>query len=317
MRSVLIGLTAIAIVMTTTSRCAYASFAAVPLEILIDSADLVVEGKVIKIEEAGFMLGARRYEVAIVEVATTMKNITGKAKLTQVRIAQPAAGGIAFSTDIRFRPGQQGIWILNKDPQQNAFWAKHPFQFQQAKQKAKLTKLIASRAKLTGGKPVGGLVARAELVTMKAAAGVVQGAKRPQFYEVRFSLKNVSKKPIVISEYVGNRPLVVEWTGPGDKQDPNRSLSQHYAYLAAVRLAPESERNFVTIPPGGVRFLGPRGPYYGIGFSTAQRRNTNFVEPGRHKIVVRYVNRATGKVFGLKNVWTGEIVANAVELVVK
>src|SRR4029077_8873151 len=97
-----------------------------------------------------------------------------------VHIGQSGLAKIT-SADIRFREGQEGIWLLTKDPgsnkivvmkgdmlvpdpERNVYWAKHPSQFQNEKEQKKLTALIEARAKVSGGKPVNGLVARAELL---------------------------------------------------------------------------------------------------------------------------------------------------------
>src|SRR5262245_31505587 len=92
---------------------AHASFAAVPLEVLVDDAAVIVQGKVVKIEDAKvtrkFGNMDRKYDAAVIEVEAVLK---GPAKLKEVRIAQPAKGGLEVSTDIRFKDGQQGIWIL-------------------------------------------------------------------------------------------------------------------------------------------------------------------------------------------------------------
>src|SRR5262249_19578441 len=124
-------------------------------------------------------------------------------------------------------------------------------------------------------------------------------------FEVRFTLKNVTDKPIVICDYVGNRPLGVDWTGP----DGKKRESPHYDWLKAVRLRPLSKENFVTIPPGGVVAVGLeiKGP--GIAFPMAGS--------GKHKLTVRYTNKEDGKAFGLKDVWTGTVAAPEVTVTVK
>jgi hypothetical protein len=271
------------------------SFAAVPLEILVDEAEVIVQGKVVKIEDAKFARKfgntERKYDAAVVEVMAVLK---GPAKLKEVRIAQPAAGGLALSTDIRFAAGQEGIWLLNRGAEKDVYWALHPSQFQPAKEKENLAKLVQERDKLPAGKPADGLAARAEVV------------KQDKGFAVRFSLKNVSDKPLKVCDYVGNRPLQVEWIGP----DGKKRESKHYDWLKAVRLRPVSEENFVTLQPGGVLFLAAQfGKDQGIRFEDAG--------PGEHKVTVGYVNQEDGKPFQLKDVWTGLVTAAAVVVTVK
>jgi hypothetical protein len=77
------------------------------------------------------------------------------------------------------------------------------------------------------------------------------------------------------------------------------------------------ENNFITIPPGGVAYMGPRGKYYGLSFSTAESSNSNLVEAGKHKITVTFASRQDGKTLGFNDVWNGDVVSNVVEIDVK
>lgn len=285
-----------------------AIWAPVPLEILIDEADVVVQGKVVAIEKADLEINGRAHDLAVVEVDAALKNILGMMKLMQVRIAQPAAGGLGVSTDIRFREGQDGIWILNKAPDRDIYHVNHPFQFQATQEKDRLAKLVAEREKVVGGKPVVGLEARAEVIETHTVDGQIAS-----FYEVRFSLKNTTGKPITICDYVGHKPLAVQWTDPkGAARE-----SGHYDYLATVRLAGMTKSSFVTIPPNGIRYLGPRGKYSGIHFATIERSGTNHVEPGEHTVTVAYKNEVEGRGLVAEPAWTGEVEANAVKFSVK
>ena len=298
-----------------------ADWAEVPLEILVDEADLIVVGKVTKVQDGGFFtLGPNKsdhlvkQDVAVVEISTILKAPPAFGKPKGVHIGQSGLAKIT-SADIRFRAGQQGIWLLSKDPGQNKvvvmkgeilvpdperniYWAKHPSQFQGEKEQKKLTALIEARAKLEGGKPVNGLVARAELV------------EAPGNFLVRFSLKNVTEKPITVCNYVGNQPIEVKWIGP----DGKLLMSKHYNWLKAARIAALAERDFVVIQPGGVRFMGE------IKFHPPTDKATNFdnvAQMGKHRVTVGFVNNEVGKQFGLENVWTGTVTANELTFSVK
>ena len=273
------------------------SWAAIPLEVLVDEADLIVIGKVAKIQDGGFTAFNRKYDVAVVEVAGVLKSLSGKP--TEVHVAQPA--GKQTRTDFYFQPGQQGIWLLAKDPERNVYWTNHPSQFQQEKEKEKLTTVVEARAKVWAGKPVNGLA---------AWAGVFDSSGN---FQVRFGLKNVTDKPIVVCDFLGNKPLEVQWTGP----DGKNLKSQHYDWLNAVPTV-ELKSDFVTIPPGGVRFIGPRGKLTGILFLSSSLRPVPFkdVAPiGKNRVTVRYTNNDNGKKFGLENVWTGTVTANEVSFI--
>lgn len=277
---------------------AAASWAAVPIEVLVDQASLIVQGKVVRIDK-GFERNGRLYELAVVEVSGTLKG----EKLTHVKIAQPAAGGLATSVDIRFKPDQTGIWLLKKESDKDLHhWVTHPSQHQPVAEKDALVKLVEQRSKLSAGKEVKGLVARGELIRLD------------NYYELRFSLKNVSDKPIAICEYVGNKPLEVEWLGPDGKP----RTSHHYDWLALARIKQVDASNFVSLLPGEVRFLN--AGQGGILFLLPVAKPTpaqNALEAGNHKITIRYSNKDDGKSFSLKNVWTGTVSAQEVSVLVK
>lgn len=290
-----------------SSQSASASWAAVALEILADEADVIVVGKVTKVQDGGFAVGNRKFDVAVIKVSRLLKSKAKVGKPKQLRIGQPSRGGFGVSTDIRFRQGQEGVWLLKKDPARNVYWARHPSQFQPIKQQKLLATLVKARQKLAGGKPVDGLTLRAELIIHK-------GGNSPAYFQIRISLKNVSDKPVTLCNYVGNKPLQVAWTGPDGKP----RMSSHYAWLALARLRAVSEQNFATLQPGDVLFLGPRSNHSGIFFQPASTQpRANVPEAGKHTVVVSFKNAEAGKKFGLKGVWTGVVSANAVTFTVK
>ena len=104
------------------------------------------------------------------------------------------------------------------------------------------------------------------------------------------------------------------WAGPGEQLDASRSRSQHYSPSRLSRVGKLSEKDFVTIPPGGVRFFGPHSRDSGIWFTrphgSDDAAESNLLQTGKHRIVVSYVNREDGRRFGLQKVWTGEVAAN-------
>lgn len=275
------------------------SWVAIPLWKLVDQADVIVAGKVARIEEAKPGGGVPNYEHAMVEVSEVLK---GPAGMKDVRIRQlppPAPGQpVIAGLPLRYNAGTEGIWLLKKDAREAVYGPpSHPSQIQPKQQKEEIAKLVKARANLPGGKPAGGLVARAEL----------EMPKQGNVYQVWFSLKNVSDKPIVICDYVANQPLQVDWIGP----DQKKRQSKHYAWLDDPRIGPQAplnENHFITIPPGGVYFLGPRGEYVGITLTNP--------EPGEHKLTIGYGNKE-GKKLGLKEVWTDSVTANEVVVRVK
>ncbi len=162
------------------------------------------------------------------------------------------------------------------------------------------------KVKPEGGKEVKGLVALAEVVEHNLAND------RP-YFEVLFTLKNVSDKPITICDYAGNQPLKVQWVGP----DGKTLRSDHYGWLRYSRIASLTEKNFVTIAAGGVRRIVAGGGYSGIIFQPTPEkplRVGNVTQPGKHRVTVSYTSMEDGKKFNLESVWTGTVTANEVVL---
>jgi hypothetical protein len=287
-----------------SANFALALWAPVPLEVLVDEAHLIVFGKVAKVQDGKFAIAGKAQDVAVVEVTGILKSLPHVGKPKEVHIAQPAKGGLAVSTDLTYSAGQEGIWLLVKDPDRDVYLVSHPFQFQPAGDKMKLATLIAAREKLPAGKPVDGIAARAEVVTTKPA-------NSPAIHEVRCSVKNVTDKPIIVCDYVGGRPLTVDWTGP----DGEKLKSTHYEWLALAFVGPVKEENFVTLPAGAVRFIGPRSKANGVYFQPNTRpasRDLNTAAAGKHTVTIGFTNAETGKDFKLMGVWTGTAAANPV-----
>lgn len=267
---------------------AQAKVAYIPPAMLIDKADIVVIGKITKIDETG---AGPNQEFAIVDIREVLK---GDPKLKSVKQLQPALRGMRLSHRVTVSLNEQGIFILNKVPNMDAYRIGHPNQVvtyteQNEKQViAMYRKLVEERAKMVSGKEVNGLVARAEVVREGARTGV------------RFSLKNVSDKPITICNWVGARPLSVRWTGPDNKAIE----STHYDWLAAATIRALNKEDFVTIRPGEIHFISPY---------TQSFEMFNFKLPeGESKIVISYTNDANGKQFDLDGVWTGTVTANEI-----
>ena len=258
--------------------------------VLIDKADIVVIGKITKIDDTG---AGPNQEFAIVDIREVLK---GDPKLKSVKQLQPALKGARLSHRVSVHLDEQGIFILNKVPNQDAYRINHPSQvvvFNDQTEKeviAAYRKLVEERAKFVGGKEVNGLVGRAEIVNDGGRTGV------------RFALKNVSNKPMTICTWVGGRPLSVRWTSP----DGTALESTHYDWLRAANIRGLTKEDFITIKPGEVHFIGPY---------TQSHEIFTFKPPeGESKVVVSYVNDAHGKQFEIDGVWTGTVTANDVIL---
>jgi RNA polymerase sigma factor (sigma-70 family) len=156
-----------------------------------------------------------------------------------------------------------------------------------------------------GGKPVKGIVASA-VVVEKPARGSTS-------FELQFRLKNVSGKPITVCDYPGHQPLHVLWTGP----DGKRLKSKHYDWLAYVDLVALRKDNFAVIPPGGMRLIRPEILFYPPTTKEPFANLLNIAQVGKHRVTVSFTSNQDGKEFGLRDVWTGTVVANEVTFSVK
>lgn len=263
---------------------------------LVDMADVIVVGKVTKIEGGG-----GKYEQAVIEVSEVLKGPAGLKEVRLRQLPQPPAGApVIEGLPLRYPAGTHGIFLVKKDAKEALYGPPtHPSEFQALQQKDEIVKTVKVRANVPGGKAVGGLVARAEL----------ESSKQANAQQIWFSLKNDSDKPILVCNYVAHRPLQVDWIGPdGKKRD-----SKHYAWLDDPRIGPQaplSAGHFITLPPGGVCFLGPRGDSYQGFFLTNPER-------GAHKLTIRFGSKEDGKKLSLKDVWTGDVVSSEVVVIVK
>lgn len=114
-------------VLFACGRPALASWASVSVETLIQDAELIVQGTVASIEP-WITLGGRNYDFAVINVSDVLKGDNG---ITKVSIAQPSQSLLTLSTDILFDEGQEGAWLLSRNPSlQNEYSITHPSQFQ-------------------------------------------------------------------------------------------------------------------------------------------------------------------------------------------
>src|SRR3954452_10593132 len=87
---------------------ASADVAYIPRETLIDRADIIVAGKVTKIDDTDAGKGS---EFAIIEVKEVLK---GDPKLKTVKLRQPALGGARLSHRVTVSAGESGVFMLTK-----------------------------------------------------------------------------------------------------------------------------------------------------------------------------------------------------------
>src|SRR5437867_3560246 len=87
------------------------------------------------------------------------------------------------------------------------------------------------------------------------------------------------------------------WQKTRSGTDGKTLKSKQYDWLTTVPTV-ELKSDFVTIPPGGVRFIGPRGKLTGMMFLSSSRQPAQFedVAPiGRNRITISYTNNDNGR----------------------
>ena len=126
MKQLSLSLLALA-VFSAYGRPALALWTAVSVETLSQDAELIVQG-IVDRTEFGFSLEGRDYDFAVINVSDVPKGDNG---ITEVRIVQPARSLLMVSTAILFDVGQEGAWLLSRNPSlENEYNITHPSQYQ-------------------------------------------------------------------------------------------------------------------------------------------------------------------------------------------
>ena len=150
----------------------FACWIIIPLEKVVAGNPVVVVGKIVKIEvdkaprdiiyriarflntvvsrttrtrlaEPGFY----RYDIAYIEVAKILKNELRKPAVEvgdQIPLSMPSINNSTrMSTDIRYKRGAEGVWIL--EYRHGTFWATYPKDWQSLNQQKIITRIIHSQ----------------------------------------------------------------------------------------------------------------------------------------------------------------------------
>ena len=271
-----------------------AKWAEIPLEKRVKQADLVVVGKITKVENV--MDGNAELAVGTITVSEVIK---GDKDMKEVKLAwrtgrvlDPNTGmwfEVRTSVDIRYSKGQEGIWGLTEDPKnKDRFKARYPgYPIKSDEEKLKEVRGYATEKyehKEIPAKPVNGLLAEVKALNSPLYPG--------DDIEVDFRLTNVREKgeiQIVDFEMLGLtlRPVV---TGPKGRKIP----------WPAARVMME--------PPEYPTAVLQAGAFYGRKITLS---SSNLRQPGRYSLAIRYGNNMTLKEKGFE-CWTGELPSNTV-----
>jgi hypothetical protein len=268
---IIIGLAAILL-----PRPAPASWIYVPLEELIVQAEFVVSGKITEVEEnEGLTFGT----------ITADKVLKGPKDLKTVKIAWASK---PTPSNISYKKGQEGVWLLNKVKDRDWYMCNHPGNFQPPIYLTKVEKLIRDIAAWEWGKEVNGLAVHLSVTPWHS--------RYPA--SVRLYMKNCSKKTLLILNHAETRPVQAEIIDPDGKQ----IKVDFYDWVKKADLRAISKHDFHPLAPGQVKCF------------TMQYRGSfnleSLTKKGEYRITATLTNKEDGKRFKLKDVWIGKAVSN-------
>lgn len=297
-----LGFTTSVVLMAALAPRCQASWAYVPQEIRIMQADLVVVGTITRTAMA-IKKDGRTYAVGVIKPTMILK---GKPKMNQeIRVAWPAprAGGLSVSTDIIYRVGQKGIWVLTADKTLPVFWANYPTDYQALGKLAEVRKKLANLKNIQWGKASNGLQVGliVEQLDVRKSKSVVDGkpVKAISQLSIYPVLKNISDKPMQVVDHFQDRPISIALSGP-DGQPIDVKI---YGDAPKQAVDPKTY-NFRAVLPGRVSTVG-----YGY-------RLPLCIRAGEYTITLRYQNDRDGVPLKIDNVWQGQAESRAVKVAV-
>ena len=118
----------------------------IPLPAVIGANPVVVTGEITAIDLAESQADKYVHDTAYITVSEVLKNeLAGQTVVVGSRLALsiPSAGNtMQISTDIRYRHGQAGIWIL--EFRDGSYWATYPGDFQVIDRLAAVRDIVAA-----------------------------------------------------------------------------------------------------------------------------------------------------------------------------
>jgi hypothetical protein len=208
----------------------------------------------------------------------------------------PGPAPFALSTDIKFRKGQEGVWILYPDKtEKDVFWASYPSDYQQLKALTKVKAKLVALQKLTWSPAVKGLQIGAivEQSDMRKANVKVKGrpVKALASATVYVVMRNSGKAPTHVVIFPPDKALSIELTGPDGKFIPLPQGGRGGGKLGKY--------HFLTVPSGALQSMG-----YGM-------RLPLITQPGTYKLALGYANKRDGGKLVKGKVWQGALKGEA------
>ena len=291
MKKILFPLIALASVLAVSQ--AQASWAYVPLELWMAGSKYIVVGKIDRIVD-GIERNDRTYDVGAIKISKVLK---GPKTLKEVKLMWRGPARFALSTDIKFRKGQEGVWILYPDKEEkNVYWASYPSDFQQLKELPKIEAKMKAIKAIAWSKPVGGL---------QLGAIVEQSSLRGQNVNVKgrpvkalanatayVLVRNTGKAATHVLNFPPDEAFTYRFIGPDGKQLPINLGNQNAGKLAKY--------HFLTVAAGEMKAVG-----YGM-------RLPMILQPGKYTLELGYTNMRKGGELVKGAVWAGELKGKAV-----
>ena len=272
---------------------AQASWAYVPLELRLAGAKYIVVGKIDRIVD-GIERNNRTYDVGAIKVQQVLK---GPKTLKEVKLMWPGPAPFALSTDIKFRKGQEGVWILYPDKEEkDVYWASFPTDYQSLKNLPKVKEKMKALKAIKWSKPVeglqlGALVEQSDLrnqkITVKGRP--VKALARATAYIV---LRNSGKTPTHAVNFPQDKQLTLKAIGPDGRELPI-ALGNRFG---GGKLA---KHHFLQIMPDAVRSMG-----YGMSLPLITKSGVYTLELG-------YANKRKSDDLVEGDVWTGQLKGKA------
>jgi len=208
----------------------------------------------------------------------------------------PGPAPFAISTDIKYRKGQEGVWILYPDKEEKGvFWASYPSDFQQLKELPKVEAKMKAIKTIAWSKPAGGLQLGAivEQQSLRGRKVAVKGrpvnalANATAYVVVR----NTGKATTHVVNFPPDQAFTYRLIGPDGKQLPINLGNRGGGKLA--------QYHFLPVAAGEMKAIG-----YGM-------RLPLIVKPGNYTLELGYTNKRTGEKLAKGTVWSGELKGKA------
>jgi len=201
-------------------------------------------------------------------------------------------GGVALIMEdgpVTYDEGQEGIWLLRpRDREEGGIYYLGNYElFYPLDHLDHLKQMMAALEELPWGEPVNGLAART----------LVHAPPWQNQRLIYVAVKNVSDKPLRISDYIADRVLAVTLVLPDGTERP----IDLYEFLKTARMRAPGKRDYPVLAPGEVRYVG-----FWAGVNAGE-----LTQKGAYRVKASYSNANNRAQLGVTDVskssWTGRV----------